>query len=67
MLIILFNLKVLSELSVNGSLHSHQIQLEPHFEHHSRLTWVVLREAGQGLCRVHTNIIFGKNDLAIQA
>lgn len=43
------------------------MQQEPHFEHRSRLTWVVLREALQGLWRVHTNIIFGEDDLAIQA
>lgn len=38
-----------------------------HFQHQRRLTWVVLWQARQGLCRVHTNIIFGEDDLAIQA
>lgn len=31
------------------------------------LTWVVLGEAGQGLGGVHANIVFGEDDLAVQA
>lgn len=38
-----------------------------YFQHQFSLTWVVLCQARQGLCRVHTDIIFGEDDLAIQA
>lgn len=49
----------------DSSLHSRR--KETHFLHQPRLTWVVLRQAGQVLRRVHTNIILGEDDLAIQA
>lgn len=47
--------------------HHKEIQLVTHCLHRSSLTWVVLCQAGQGLCRVHTNIILGEDDLAVQA